>query len=155
MTSQVEKENLEDKVNSQQNISSKNLNHKAKRPAQTLYIPKHMRNEKQNNTLQANTNTNGSNSVANRSNSPIMNDSSIIGYITDSSKNQPVKVTETTLPTTSCEENILNKLMSLNISSSSLPTNDNIINDHKNEAQVSIPKTSKHFFFKVSRHFLL
>ncbi len=111
MSSTFEKENLEDKANFQQTDSSRNLNQKSKRPAQTLYIPKHMRNEDKKSTLLTNANSSngGCTSSTNRCNSPIMNDPSIIGYITDGSKNQPTE-------SISSEEDILNKLMTLNIS---------------------------------------
>lgn len=105
-----EKENLEETNNPVSHNKSGLVNSKSKRPAQILYIPKHMRNEET--TLLTNTtnstnngdacsNTNGTSS--NRCNSPI-SDPSIIGYITDSSKQF------------NYENLILDKLKTLNIS---------------------------------------
>ena len=96
------KENIED--------STKILiNSKSKRPAQTLYIPKHMRNEENTTIMHEQTLV----VSPSRYDNQIMSDPSIIGYITDCSKNAEA--------TTSSEDTdgdylILNKLETLNIS---------------------------------------
>lgn len=120
-----EKENLEER-NFSQVGSSKNIASKSKRPTQNLYIPRHMRNEEKkslnNNECIQNTviATKNNNSINEHKNFSPINDSSIIGYITDSSKSRHSIETDSPIKNTEPhEENlILNKLASLNISNS-------------------------------------
>lgn len=143
MSSSNEKENLEEKTFYQQTNPTKLIHSssiKSKRPAQNLYIPKHMRNEEKKPTIlntSSNTTSNGDQvqTMVNRCNSPIMNDPSIIGYITDSSPNKSFTETSNTKLDDSDENLILNKLKSLNIA-----PNGTSPNGHYDEAKDQKPR---------------
>lgn len=134
-----EKENLAD---NNKNLSKSSFNSKSKRPTQTLYIPKHLRNEEkkslnnniciQNTTINGATTSNNTSAIE-KSNSPII-DPSIIGYITDSKLNN---LTESCNGQVNDENSILNKLANLEISTKPFTeSNDNI--NHSNGTDIKI-----------------
>lgn len=140
-----EKENLNDNKNFSQINSNKSMNSKSKRPAQTLYVPKHMRNKEEKksaciqNTTTVNATTDSTESIGLFSNSPI-NDPSIIGYITDSSLMKqiaPISNNEPAFKSAETDENlILNKLATLNISVNKNTPASTSNNVNKNEIEL-------------------
>lgn len=135
-----EKENLEDKtVLTTNSINpSKSLGARSKRPAQNLYIPKHLRNiEKK--SLNDNVCIQNAVNVSNNggfSNSPI-NDPSIIGYITDSSKSlsysAEVKSSNSNQADTNDENVILYKLQTMKIAPEFEESKTDIIPEKRND----------------------
>lgn len=123
-----EKENLEDKtvLTSNSVNPAKSLGSRSKRPTQNLYIPKHMRNiEKK--SLNDNVGIQNAVNVSNNggfNNSPI-NDPSIIGYITDSSKSLSCTEVANSNADTSDESVILYKLQNMKIA----PENDSKVEE--------------------------
>lgn len=141
-----EKENLDD---NNKNLAKSSFNSKSKRPSrppQTLYIPRHLRNEEKKslntNICIQNTAINGAQTSNNDSeniekcNSPII-DPSIIGYITDSKLNNLNEFCNGQAAY-DMENSILNKLANLDISTKPFTeSNDNI---KINYSQIEHPK---------------
>lgn len=163
--STCEKENLDrtnesiNQHNQQQMSSGKNLS-KSKRPAQTLYVPKHQRAEEK---KSLNTNACIQNSlpmprvVAAVSNSldPIgsdgfshspINDPSIIGYITSPKTSPTNKIQQ--MEQTEEEPSILDKLASLSISSNTQPIVTTRSNSDIIKSEPEIPTNGSSNFIK-------